>query len=368
MPGQDWKAIWQNGLARAGFLMLILFVTAAFLKSQGRRRVILTGLLLIVFWLDFVKHVPNQNPTVAPSVYAPGWASAQAKWQGAAPRPGGSRVMIAPLAQKVMWSETYLWNRLGFFEDCNLLENVPQVYGLFSLTPRPALQATLLPYMRADRNFPGLLDFLAVSQITAPGKNSDWVPRPTAMPFVTAGQQPMFADGTAAFDAFYQTNLDLRKIVFLPPEARVEISAVRQPEARAEVAEFADERIWIRAESPVACLVVLSQTYYPAWKAFLDGRAVKIWRANYAFQAVQVPAGSHQLQLRYEDRPFQVGLVLSGLGLMCCLSLWLVAHWRKMRLQTLVRARHDQGPEAFSTELLFPSRRHQASAGAMLQL
>ena len=44
-------------------------------------------------------------------------------------------------------------------------------------------------------------------------------PCPTPMPLVTAGQQPVFADDRAAFDALAQRNLDLRQIVFLPRKA-----------------------------------------------------------------------------------------------------------------------------------------------------
>ena len=36
-------------------------------------------------------------------------------------------------------------------------------------------------------------------------------------------------------------------------------------------------------------LVVAAQTFYPCWKASVDGQPARLWRANYAFQAVQVP-------------------------------------------------------------------------------
>ncbi len=70
------------------------------------------------------------------------------------------------------------------------------------------------------------------------------------------------------------------------------------------------------AEAPAASLVVISQTYYPAWKAYVDGRPAKLWRANYAFQALEVPAGRHHIRLAYEDEqllrrrsPFCLGSV-----------------------------------------------------------
>ena len=54
-------------------------------------------LLLVLFWLDFVTHVPTQNPGAKPSVYAPGWARAQLKLSPE-PKLGESRVMLLPAA------------------------------------------------------------------------------------------------------------------------------------------------------------------------------------------------------------------------------------------------------------------------------
>ena len=77
--------------------------------------------------------------------------------------------------------------------------------------------------------------------------------------------------------------------------------------ARVLDARFANHEVSIQTEAPAPSLVVISQTHYPAWKAYVDGRSVTIWRANYAFQALEVPAGRHQIRLVYEDKKLLVG-------------------------------------------------------------
>jgi hypothetical protein len=326
-----WRATWQNGLSRAGFLALVLLFTIACLTSSGPRRVLFGFVLLLVVWLDFVTHVPTQNPGVQRSVYSPGWASTQLKFDPQ-PRLGQSRAMVAPSALWALNShtipslgETYLLERLGFLHDCNLLEGVPQVLGFFSLTPNEANNATVLAYARTNRDFSALLDFMGVSQITAPDKAFDWTPRSSAMPLVTAGQRPVFADDRAAFQALGQTNLDFRRIVVLPLEARASLTVTQQTSAHVLDAKFANQSISIQTEASAASLIVISQSHYPAWKAYVDGRPTKIWRANYAFQALEVPAGRHRIQLVYEDKMLLAGAVLSGMGLLSCAGLW----WRK---------------------------------------
>ena len=243
--------------------------------------------------------------------------------------------MLSPAALQVLrynplrdLEATYLRNRLAARSDCNLLDGIPQIDGFFSLIPREIFKTTMLPYDAPASNFTALLDFLTISQITTAGTLSDWTQRRTAMPFITAGQQPVFADDEAVVAAFSKTNTDFREAVFLPLESRHAISATREPAARVLAANFANQRITFQIEAPAPSLIVISQTWYPAWKALVDGRPAKLWRANYAFQALEVPVGRHDVRLVYADNRFLAGVVLSGVGLLACLSLWLLAHFR----------------------------------------
>jgi hypothetical protein len=315
-----WPNTWRNGLTRAVFLGLCLLCIAVFLSSQGRRRILCGCLLLTFTWLDFVTHEPTQNPTMPPQTYAPDLVRAQLNPQEL-PRLGQARVMMSPTAEETLRLyllpdlEQHYWvHRLAAFPDCNLLDAVPQTYGMFSLAPGPIANLANLPYVRTNLDFSKVMDFMAVSRTTKPGMLFDWTERPTAMPLVTAGQAPVFAEDQAVIDAFFQTNTDLSQTVFLPSEARGVVGAKRCAEARVLGAKFENQRVEIETTAPAPSLVVVSQSWYPVWKAYIDGKPAKLWRANYAFQALQVPAGKHNVELRYQDRAFQAGTVLSFIG------------------------------------------------------
>jgi hypothetical protein len=60
--------------------------------------------------------------------------------------------------------------------------------------------------------------------------------------------------------------------------------------------------------------LVLSDVWFPGWQALIDGEEAGIYRANYAFRAVYVPAGEHFVEFRYSPPSFQMGLAFSILS------------------------------------------------------
>ncbi len=55
-------------------------------------------------------------------------------------------------------------------------------------------------------------------------------------------------------------------------------------------------------------LAVFSEIYYPkGWKAFIDGNPAEIIRADYILRALAIPAGTHQVEFRFEPDAYFVG-------------------------------------------------------------
>jgi len=56
-----------------------------------------------------------------------------------------------------------------------------------------------------------------------------------------------------------------------------------------------------------------AETYDPRWKARIDGRPVRVMPADFAFQAVAVPEGSHEVEFVYSD-PLTAGAMICSLA------------------------------------------------------
>ena len=73
----------------------------------------------------------------------------------------------------------------------------------------------------------------------------------------------------------------------------------------------AADRIRLETKSTAAGLIVLSEVYYPAWHAYVDGQSAQVYVADHALRAVAVPAGQHTVEMRYESATLSAGLVIS---------------------------------------------------------
>jgi len=319
----DWLATWQNAVGRALFLVLIIGILMSLNRPAAFKTQLLSRLgLLLVLWLDVYTHAPNLSPTVTRSVYQPGIIQTELNLP-LKPYDGGPRFMETLAAMdKVLYTSLsqpaadYLCRRVALFDNCNLLDDVPKIDGFYSLYLRETEEVNSLLYGYDGPKFDlkGLKDFLGVSYInplnTARDKSLEWVRRDSYLPMVTAGQRPIFAEGSNTLAALAQTNFDSRQMVFLPIEAQNIITA-KPTTAKILSQQITAQRLEMTVTADAPTLVVLAQSFYHPWQAYVDGNHVKLWPANFAFQALEIPAGQHEVKLVYRDRAFEVGGAIS---------------------------------------------------------
>ncbi|MGA3268788.1 MAG: hypothetical protein ABSE16_18455 [Verrucomicrobiota bacterium] len=317
-PDDNQRVVLLNGLARAMFFAAIvtgLFFVEKFAESKMGRW--LQVLLLLLVWLDLFEHAPRPA-TASRAIYRPNlWRTP------AAPQPGLSRAMIPPSARNRLafsflpnLAEEYVQQRIALIWNCNLLDDVPKGDGFF-----PLYLADYAPLFGDDSPAP-MLDFVGASEIVVLQTNVfHWETRSTFMPLLTGGQQPIFTNDTAALQTLLaDTNFNPREEVFLPAAAETSVIATNATAVQISSIRFSAQEIEADVSAAAPALLVVAQMYYHPWRACVDDRPTQLWRANYGFQALQVPAGAHHVRLTYEDRRFHLGAVLSLATLCGCLG------------------------------------------------
>src|SRR5207245_9252231 len=68
-------------------------------------------------------------------------------------------------------------------------------------------------------------------------------------------------------------------------------------------------------------LLVVTQSWFPGWRARVDGQEAPVRRADYVAMAVPIAAGAHRVVLRYGSRAVHAAAALSALALVATAGL-----------------------------------------------
>jgi uncharacterized membrane protein YfhO len=82
-------------------------------------------------------------------------------------------------------------------------------------------------------------------------------------------------------------------------------------DARVQLIDKGTNGYRLRVDSNGRAVLVISQMYYPGWKATIDGSAVEVYPVNFALTGIVVPAGVHEIRVFFRPDSFRIGLMIS---------------------------------------------------------
>jgi hypothetical protein len=109
---------------------------------------------------------------------------------------------------------------------------------------------------------------------------------------------------------------------------------------RTSIERYSAQSVTLRVDAACAGLLVLPDTYFPGWRATVNGEDRTIYPTDGAFRGVIVPKGISQVQFRYEPRAFPIGIGLAVGGLFAFIVVWLVRRWQGSSTETWRKRRH----------------------------
>jgi hypothetical protein len=89
---------------------------------------------------------------------------------------------------------------------------------------------------------------------------------------------------------------------------------------KADIARYKFNRIELDVDTDKEAILWLSEIWYPAWKAFVNGKRVDIYRTNYSFRTIIVPAGHSKVVFKFDSIYFNIGAAISLLTLIASVT------------------------------------------------
>lgn len=173
-------------------------------------------------------------------------------------------------------------------------------------------------------------------------ENPDALPRA----FFTTSTEVIY-NGREVLQRLADSSFDYRNTILLE-EPVLGLPVTGEPAATRTVAPQVDVKPQnegctdILANVPAPGFIFLDDVYMPGWRATVDGKDAKIFRADYLFMAIPVGTGKHTIQVKYTPMGFYTGKWISFASavLLVFLLTFDIAHrqakksapWEKIRL------------------------------------
>ena len=129
--------------------------------------------------------------------------------------------------------------------------------------------------------------------------------------------------GTDVTGELLDPGFDPRRAVVLEEPLPTPLSG-SQARSPARIVESRPRRLVVEVEPAARGLLVVADTYFPGWKARVDGVERPILPANLAFRAIPVEPGDRVVELVYDPLSFRLGALVS----LVSLALWVFAALR----------------------------------------
>lgn len=122
-----------------------------------------------------------------------------------------------------------------------------------------------------------------------------------------------------------------RQAVLHPDEfgiglARQEKCGPVDPEGEVRFLRDGPNKVLLEAKSRYHAFLVLTDSYYPGWRAWVQDSEEPVIRANYAFRGVPIRSGRREVTFRYDPASFRIGAFISLLALAALSAAALALH------------------------------------------
>lgn len=82
-------------------------------------------------------------------------------------------------------------------------------------------------------------------------------------------------------------------------------------EANPAILEYLPNSVTIKAILVEDGYLVLGDTFYPGWNAYVDGRKSRVLKTNYILRSVFLEKGEHMVKFVYEPKSFTIGMIIT---------------------------------------------------------
>jgi hypothetical protein len=137
-------------------------------------------------------------------------------------------------------------------------------------------------------------------------------------------QAEIIGDEQQTLDRLKQPAFSPRTTVVLVEPAQLSLTHTDVSLSDCHIKRVNDQHLRIECDASRNCILVLSEIYYPGWRALVDGQPTALVRANYTLTALELPRGKHTVEYVYKPASFTIGCIWTIFSLLAATALFII--------------------------------------------
>ncbi len=205
-----------------------------------------------------------------------------------------------------MYSPSYM----AFNRSQGMIDNIMLVEGY-----NPLLLKRPVPRLSTKEKIHDILNVKYEIGIDRANNQPRFYERFDRFPHFWAVNQMKVVESDNILDIITTTEDNLREIVYLEEKPTIELSS-NTFNFDFKITKYTNDEIEVETNSDENSILVMSEIFYPAWKAYINDKETKIYQADYALRAIELQKGKHKIRVAYESSTFNLGKWLSIITLL----------------------------------------------------
>ena len=229
-----------------------------------------------------------------------------------------------------------------FMDNENVVYGIPSATGYESMTPRSLyIYSSILHWKDSGLISPQFLGKFNIGTLVRAkpllfpslrlvDSNSIWIYKnPYSTPRVfLAFDGEILPNDTAILDRMADSTSQWPAAYFTPDQDIHSNHTSKNLGDTVVITKSGTNEVDLNSHSSDNSYLVLTDTYYPGWKAHIDGKEAPIYRCNYAMRAVALPSGSHSIVFSFEPDSYRVSSWISSISLLILIGMTVVG-WKQ---------------------------------------
>jgi hypothetical protein len=155
----------------------------------------------------------------------------------------------------------------------------------------------------------------------------NYVERNTYYPRARMVYSAVVKPETETIDFMKTADIDFDNVVVLNAKPHIALSSksADSVEHNVKITSYKSNEFTVEVNTAEPGILCLSEIWYPDWKAYIDGNPAEIYQAYNSFRAVEIPAGKHKVEMKYESAAYATGGLIALLTLILSIAGYFIA-------------------------------------------